>query len=78
MLPRNPKLVLEGYYGFNIIHLRRRFYAVLQGEGAFDVDRIGTSHYSRSFAGQTLLEVQEAIHASLDADASPSKIRADS
>lgn len=74
-LPRNPKLVQEGYYGFNIIHLRRRYYAILQGEGAFDADKIGTSHYSRSFAGQTLLEVQEAIHACLDADPSPPKNR---
>ncbi len=67
-MPRVPTLAQEGYYGFNIVHLQGQFYAILQGEGAFDREKVGTGHYSRSFSGQTLRGVQEAIHASLDAD----------
>ncbi len=67
-MPRVPTLAQEGYYGFNIVHLQGQFYAILQVEGAFELEKIGTGHYSRSFSGQTMRAVQEAIQASLDAD----------
>jgi glycosyltransferase involved in cell wall biosynthesis len=63
-----PALVVAGYYGFNIIRLEGRFHAILQGEGAFELARLEAKNYSRSFSGPTLIAVQGAILASLDAE----------
>ena len=61
-----PRLALEGFHGFNIIKQGKEFHAILQGEGAFELAKIRSNEYSRSFSGRSLAEVQDAIVASFD------------
>ncbi|MBP0015931.1 MAG: hypothetical protein J7647_00045 [Cyanobacteria bacterium SBLK] len=55
------KLALEGYKGFNIIQADGRFYAILQSEGAFSLERIQKKDYSLFFIGNSIEEVKKAI-----------------
>lgn len=59
--PVHPTLAKEGFHGFNIIHYGAMFHAILQSEGKFDIEKIGTDHYSRAHSGATLDEVMQAI-----------------
>ena len=60
-----PILLAEGYRGFNLIEYAGRFYAIPQGEGAFSIDRISRSEYSRWFFGCLLNEVKRQIDQSV-------------
>ncbi|MBP0021231.1 MAG: hypothetical protein J7647_27215 [Cyanobacteria bacterium SBLK] len=55
------RLVIEGYKKFNIIEMNGRFYAILQAEGTFSLDRIEKQDYSLFFIGDSIEEVQAAI-----------------
>ncbi|MBP0018498.1 MAG: hypothetical protein J7647_13235 [Cyanobacteria bacterium SBLK] len=57
----NIKLVKEGYKGFNIIEVDRRFYAVPQGEGAFSLKRVQKEDYSHLLIGGSTNEVKVKI-----------------
>jgi hypothetical protein len=56
-----PVLVSEGHKGFNVVRWQGRFFAIPQGEGAFDPRRFEERQYSRSVAGGTLAEVKTLI-----------------
>lgn len=54
-------LVEEGYNGFNIISFDSKFYAILQGEGAFDFEKVKGGGYSRLFLGNRPEDVRTQI-----------------
>jgi hypothetical protein len=56
-----PCLVAEGYKRFNIVRLGTRFYAVPQGEGEFNLDRVRQRLYSRSYESSTEARVKKLI-----------------
>jgi len=61
-----PRLVEEGYRGFNLVLFQRRIYAVLQSEGPFDLkQRLKEGGYSHSFVADSIDEVKQAIDESL-------------
>lgn len=60
-----PQLVLDGFFGFNIIRVGGEYHAILQSEGAFEYDKIISKSYSKSFSGYSLSEVQDAISMSV-------------
>jgi hypothetical protein len=59
-----PTLVVEGYRRFNIVRWDGRYYAIPQGEGAFDPVRFRHRHYSRSFVGDS----EQSLFNALDAN----------
>lgn len=63
----SPQLVVDGFYGFNIIRVGGEFYAILQSEGAFEYDKILSKGYSKSFSGPSLSEVKGSIVVSANA-----------
>ena len=56
-------LAQEGIDGFNIVHLGLAYYALPQGEGAFEVQRFLAKGYSAQFSGLTLQSVRDQIKA---------------
>jgi hypothetical protein len=50
------RLVQEGYRGFNILHVGTEYWAIPQGEGAFDLKRIEARGYSTHFASSLSIE----------------------
>lgn len=64
-----PKLVIDGFFGFNIIYFMGKFYAILQSEGSFEFDKILSNDYSQIFSSTSLYEVKNAITTSINAQA---------
>jgi SAM-dependent methyltransferase len=56
-----PRLVEEGREGLNIVYFDTKYFAIPQGEGAFDIERIRNGGYSRCIIGSTLEEVRKDI-----------------
>ena len=54
-------LIEEGYYRFNIVSMGSIFYATLQGEGEFNLDKIHNEEYSIVFFSIHLAEIKKAI-----------------
>ena len=59
--PADPLLVLEGYRHFNVVWWNERYYAVPQGEGDFDPERVRQRDYSRAYEGRSAQEVTARI-----------------
>lgn len=55
------ELVVEGLQGFNIVCVGATFYAILQQEGAFRIDKAASRGYRCSFSGESVEEVQKAV-----------------
>lgn len=64
-----PHLVVEGFHGYNIIRYAKRFHAILQSDGAFEPEHLGTSRYSRYHSGVDLQAVEQSVIANLAAEA---------
>lgn len=62
VMSEQPHLVVEGIHGYNIIRYGRRFYAILQSDGAFEPRHLETSHHS----GVDLRAVEQWVIAGLD------------
>jgi hypothetical protein len=60
------KLYQEGYRGFNIIIDNGRFFAIPQGEGSFDAQKLQNKGYSRSFVADDYKEILRQINDALD------------
>ncbi len=60
-----PALVLaeEGYQGYNIIRAGDKFYAILQSDGAFSVEKFQAGGYTNAVEGNSLEEVEGKIDA---------------
>jgi GT2 family glycosyltransferase len=58
-----PKIVLveEGFEGLNIVLSRDTYYAIPQGEGAFDLARLERGEYSRSYRANSIEELKAQI-----------------
>jgi hypothetical protein len=56
-----PVLIEAGYRGFNLVRYGQKIYAIPQGEGAFEIERIGNNGYSRWFSGSSSGEVRRLI-----------------
>jgi hypothetical protein len=56
-----PVLVEEGYRGFNLLRYGEKIYAIPQGEGEFEIERIGRKDYSRWFVGSSVEEAKRFI-----------------
>ncbi len=59
--PLDIQLVAEDISGLNIIRCADQFFAIPQGEGAFDRSRALANGYSRVIVGQSLGEVKTSI-----------------
>jgi hypothetical protein len=60
----DPILVEERYKGFNLFGYGEKIYAIPQGEGAFEIDRIKKNDYSRWFSGGSLDDIKPLIDGS--------------
>lgn len=60
-----PKLVLEGYKGFNIISYGDKYYGLDQNEGPFYITKVEKKEYKKCFIGKSIDEVKEIIDKSL-------------
>ena len=60
-----PKLVLEGYKGFNIISYGDKYYGLDQNEGPFYISKVEKKEYKRCFIGNSVDEVKQIIDKSL-------------
>lgn len=56
-----PKLIEEGYKGFNIILYDNKFYGLAQNEGEFDIRKVEKKGYRRLFVGMSVNEVKHLI-----------------
>ncbi len=56
-----PALVEENFEGMNIVLQYFRYYALPQGEGEFNYDRMRENGYSRTFEGDSLEELKSLI-----------------
>lgn len=63
---KDPLLLEENYYGFNLVLFGNRVYAIPQPEGAFEIERIEKHGYSRSFEGNSVQEVENDINKALN------------
>jgi hypothetical protein len=59
--PPQPILVHSGYRSFNIIQYGEQIYAIPQGQGAFEIERINRNEYNPWFSGRSVDEVQRLI-----------------
>ncbi|WP_415879824.1 glycosyltransferase [Methylomonas sp. TEB] len=59
------ELVEEGVCGFNLIRVGNSFFAIMQAEGAFDMNRVNTNGYSQLYTGDSLEDVRMAVERSL-------------
>jgi hypothetical protein len=60
-----PVLVEGGYEGYNIIYCAGKYYALAQGEGAFDIRKASRNEYKRCFVGSSIDQVKQAIDQSV-------------
>jgi hypothetical protein len=60
-----PVLVEGGYEGYNIIYCAGKYYALAQGEGAFDIAKANRNEYKRCFVGSSTDQVKQAIDRSV-------------
>ena len=60
-----PRLVLEGYKGFNVIQYGSRFYGLAQAEGAFEIQKVRHRAYRQCVEGPTVEAVKKRIDALL-------------
>ncbi len=60
-VPLVPLLVEEGYRGFNIVQFGNQYYAILQGEGAFEIEKVKAGSYSKSFQSDKVEDVKKQI-----------------
>ncbi|MBI5235165.1 MAG: glycosyltransferase [Deltaproteobacteria bacterium] len=58
----SPTLVEEGYKGFNIIYCGGRYFALPQGEGSFDMERVLDKRYSVMFSAGTHDDARRRIN----------------
>ncbi|MEK6791520.1 MAG: glycosyltransferase [Deltaproteobacteria bacterium] len=58
----SPTLVEEGYKGFNIIYCGGQYFALPQGEGSFDMERVLDKRYSVMFSAGTVDDVKRRIN----------------
>jgi hypothetical protein len=63
-----PILVEAAYRGFNLVQYQDRVYAIPQGEGAFEIERIKRNQYTHWFAGASAEEVKGLVAASVAKD----------
>jgi len=56
-----PVLIEAGYRGFNLVRYGQKIYAIPQGEGAFEIERIRNNGYGRWFSGSSSGEVRRLI-----------------
>jgi hypothetical protein len=61
----DPVLVVEGYKGFNLVRYGEKIYAIPQGEGAFEIQRVEKNEYSQWFSGSSLDEIRGSLDTSL-------------
>jgi len=54
-------LVVEGLHGFNIVHVDATFYAILQRDGAFKLEKAMSNGYRCLFSGGSVAEVREMV-----------------
>lgn len=54
-------LVREGVHRFNVVRVNRRFYAILQAAGEFDMEKVKASRYEPIFESDSLEEIQGLI-----------------
>ena len=59
-------LIEEGYRRYNIVGYGGRLYAIPQGEGTFEIQRIRKGDYSRWFSACSLESVKQQIDHSLN------------
>jgi hypothetical protein len=59
-------LIEEGYRRYNIVGYGGRLYAIPQGEGSFEIQRIRTGDYSRWFSACSLESLKQQIDHSLN------------
>lgn len=57
----DPVLLLEGYKGFNLVRYDGRVYGILQGDGAFDIERVRRNDYTALYAASTIDDVKRQI-----------------
>lgn len=55
------ELVVEGWHGFNIVQVEAKFYAILQRDGAFRIDKAVANGYRCMFSGDSAQEVQDLV-----------------
>jgi hypothetical protein len=60
-----PILLKQGYRGFNLIRYGERIYAIPQGEGTFEIERIKRNEYGRWFSAKSLEKVKRLVDQSL-------------
>ncbi len=60
-----PVLVEGGYEGYNIIYCAGKYYALAQGEGAFDTRKANRNEYKRCFVGSSTDKVKQAVDRSV-------------
>ncbi len=58
---REPTLLYDNCYGFNLVGFKDRVYAIPRPEGKFDIDRIRSGDYTKTFEGGSFREVTTAI-----------------
>jgi predicted O-methyltransferase YrrM len=58
---RNPQLIEENFYGFNIVYYRGIWYALGQDEGAFDPVKAHNRRYTRCFSARSQAELQALL-----------------
>lgn len=61
-----PKLIEEGYKGFNVILYDNKFYGLAQDEGEFDIRKVENKGYKRLFVGRSVNEVKQLIDVPTD------------
>lgn len=60
-----PVLVEGGYEGYNIIYCADKYYALAQGEGAFDIRKANRNEYKRCIVGSSTDQVRQAVDRSV-------------
>ena len=55
------RLIQEGLYGFNVIQVNHRFYAILQSAGRVEMDKITARSYKPMFEGESLEEIRDLV-----------------
>lgn len=57
------ELMRQGVHGFNVIRYARQYYAIPQGEGAFEPEKIEAGAYSSCFSGTSVEHVLQQLRA---------------
>lgn len=56
-----PCLMVEGYEGFNIVRYAEKYYALAQGEGEFDIAKVGRGEYEKCFSALSVDEAKNLV-----------------